>query len=280
MAEREDVLTEAEIDHLERRLEFQQIGKPHIRKLIAAAREGLAARKTRDWQPTHRHIKTDGLYRVLLEQVYREHDMTAQVVYEQEGTLIVFSRPSSEFHDGRFEEIPQPTEKREAHVAQPPQDEVVQAFDEFSRAFERFKAVHPAAAPQARGEAVDESRAALVRAFNEWRPGMGPIPAPHPDDRSGKVVQSPSHDAGTKERESESQKAEEIRDRTDKIDDLMIEGRRQQEALSEAQSHLRQCALELEEAANIFAGYSLLGLAEIYRKSAARALSNLGGEAG
>jgi hypothetical protein len=55
----------------------------------------------KDWEPTHRHGKTGGLYRLVHSQVVIEATMTPAVVYEGvDGTIWV--RPSAEFHDGRF----------------------------------------------------------------------------------------------------------------------------------------------------------------------------------
>lgn len=53
-----------------------------------------------DREPTHRHLKTGGLYRVLLKGKI-EADLTEAVAYEaQDGT--VWIRPAAEFYDGRF----------------------------------------------------------------------------------------------------------------------------------------------------------------------------------
>lgn len=53
------------------------------------------------WAPTHQHLKTRGLYRVVIGHAYIEATMEAAVVYDNaEG--MTFIRPSSEFHDGRF----------------------------------------------------------------------------------------------------------------------------------------------------------------------------------
>jgi hypothetical protein len=58
-----------------------------------------------DWEPTHQHRKTDGLYQ-LRHRAVIEETMTPAVVYEgQDGTLWV--RPATEFFDGRFAELPQ-----------------------------------------------------------------------------------------------------------------------------------------------------------------------------
>lgn len=56
-----------------------------------------------NWNPTHRHLKTGGLYQVLHAATI-EATMTPAVVYEgQDGGKWV--RPQVEFHDGRFQPI-------------------------------------------------------------------------------------------------------------------------------------------------------------------------------
>ena len=54
-----------------------------------------------DWKPTHRHLKTGGLYRAISDATI-EATMTPVVVYQgADGRWWV--RPRDEFHDGRFE---------------------------------------------------------------------------------------------------------------------------------------------------------------------------------
>ncbi len=55
------------------------------------------------WRPTHLHLKSGGLYRVLREGRI-EKDLTPAVVYESEAGD-VWIRPSSEFYDGRFRPV-------------------------------------------------------------------------------------------------------------------------------------------------------------------------------
>lgn len=57
-----------------------------------------------DPAPTHRHLKTGGLYRLISDQATIEATMTPAVVYEgSDGKLWV--RPKSEFFDGRVEPL-------------------------------------------------------------------------------------------------------------------------------------------------------------------------------
>lgn len=57
-----------------------------------------------DWMPSHRHVKTGGLYMVIYTTAFIEKTMTRAVVYQgMDGQVWV--RPCSEFHDGRFVEL-------------------------------------------------------------------------------------------------------------------------------------------------------------------------------
>ncbi len=57
----------------------------------------------RTWQPTHRHRRTGGLYRVVA-YARQESDLSALVVYDNaQGDVWV--RPQVEFDDGRFESL-------------------------------------------------------------------------------------------------------------------------------------------------------------------------------
>ena len=60
--------------------------------------------RTDPWVVTHRHVKTGGLYRVIL-RARNEADLKRVVVYQsaQDGTFWV--RPASEFDEWRFERI-------------------------------------------------------------------------------------------------------------------------------------------------------------------------------
>jgi hypothetical protein len=58
----------------------------------------------------YRHLKTDGVYRVLACPALLERDGTdgpAYVVYESTSTNIVWIRIASEFFDGRFVDVTQ-----------------------------------------------------------------------------------------------------------------------------------------------------------------------------
>ncbi|MCF6432592.1 DUF1653 domain-containing protein [Leisingera sp. MMG026] len=57
--------------------------------------------QSRIWQ----HIKSGGLYTVLFDDAFREHDMTKCVVYQSLWDGQVFVRPADEFLDGRFRNI-------------------------------------------------------------------------------------------------------------------------------------------------------------------------------
>lgn len=55
------------------------------------------------FQPTHRHLKSGGLYKILyLAKI--EADLTPAVVYMGEDGS-VWVRPEDEFFDGRFQKI-------------------------------------------------------------------------------------------------------------------------------------------------------------------------------
>jgi len=57
-----------------------------------------------DWVPTHRHVKTGGLYMVTYPTAVLEKDLSSVTVYQgQDGTVWV--RPTVEFYDGRFIEL-------------------------------------------------------------------------------------------------------------------------------------------------------------------------------
>ncbi len=59
----------------------------------------------KDWKPTHRHVKTGGIYQVLQRNVIAEATNTLVVVYEGvDGRVWV--RDQTEFYDGRFVDLP------------------------------------------------------------------------------------------------------------------------------------------------------------------------------
>ena len=58
------------------------------------------------WRATHRH-KKGGLYRVLGEGVNEANRSETLVIYDDE-TGQIWVRPSVEFWDGRFAELPKP----------------------------------------------------------------------------------------------------------------------------------------------------------------------------
>lgn len=59
----------------------------------------------------YQHIKTGGLYRVVMDDVIREHDLVECVVYQTiRGMKINWCRPRDEFYDpARFRECPENT---------------------------------------------------------------------------------------------------------------------------------------------------------------------------
>ena len=66
------------------------------------AREAAEAAAT----PTHRHVRTGGLYTVLHRGAI-EADLKPAVIYRGENGR-VWVRPAAEFDDGRFEPLPAP----------------------------------------------------------------------------------------------------------------------------------------------------------------------------
>lgn len=52
-----------------------------------------------------KHVKTGGIYVIILDNVLREHDLVPQVVYMNTEDKKIWSRPREEFFDGRFEEM-------------------------------------------------------------------------------------------------------------------------------------------------------------------------------
>lgn len=55
------------------------------------------------WQPTHKHIKSGGLYRVI-GHGFIEATVEPATIYEATNG-VVWIRPSKEFNDGRFEPV-------------------------------------------------------------------------------------------------------------------------------------------------------------------------------
>ena len=55
---------------------------------------------TERWVPTHRHLKTGGLYKKLMEGLLESN--ISEVVIYQDGRGRVWVRSKSEFCDGRF----------------------------------------------------------------------------------------------------------------------------------------------------------------------------------
>lgn len=83
--------------------------------MATVAHATLLQRALDDPAPTHRHVKTGGLYRVLLRNVKLQikpndgiADMSDMVLYVgADGTVWV--RPADEFNDGRFAALDQIT---------------------------------------------------------------------------------------------------------------------------------------------------------------------------
>jgi hypothetical protein len=55
------------------------------------------------WQPTHKHLKSGGLYRVI-GHGFIEATVEPATIYEATNG-VVWIRPSKEFNDGRFEPV-------------------------------------------------------------------------------------------------------------------------------------------------------------------------------
>jgi len=63
------------------------------------------------WEPTHRHIKSGGFYRVL-HKGFMEADLSPVVIYT-DIVGHVWVRPAAKFDDGRFEPLPAPLKETE-----------------------------------------------------------------------------------------------------------------------------------------------------------------------
>ena len=82
---------------------FTKQTKPNA--LMINVADLYALRDAFRWTPTHKHIKSGGLYR-LLAPASNEADRRLMAIYENEhGEL--WLRPLSEFLDGRFEPLPE-----------------------------------------------------------------------------------------------------------------------------------------------------------------------------
>lgn len=62
------------------------------------------------WVPTHRHLKTDGLYRLMYVGLL-EKTLEKVAIYQGQD-LVIWVRPLSEFEDGRFEALIKDDAKR------------------------------------------------------------------------------------------------------------------------------------------------------------------------
>jgi len=72
-----------------------------FRALKEQGRAPAAVTPSIAWVPTHQHLKTLRLYRVVIGHAHIEATMEAAVVYDNAAGL-TFVRPASEFYDGRF----------------------------------------------------------------------------------------------------------------------------------------------------------------------------------
>jgi hypothetical protein len=79
------------------------VGAFFTRKELQGVLEELDYKHPPEFEATHRHKKTGGLYRVL-GTVKHEADWSDEVLYENEQGQRI-TRPYNEFHDGRFEEL-------------------------------------------------------------------------------------------------------------------------------------------------------------------------------
>lgn len=78
----------------------------HCRSVWSTARTALETTKP-GFQPTHRHVKSGGLYTVIMSAT-REHDLEPLIVYRGEDGR-VWVRHHAEFHDGRFQPLREKT---------------------------------------------------------------------------------------------------------------------------------------------------------------------------
>jgi hypothetical protein len=83
-----------------------------MRAVLTAALD--AKDRDKEWKPTHRHVKTGGLYRVLYTHALFEWDLRQAVIYDAESGAI-WIRPADEFYDGRFEPVAKDREPAKAH---------------------------------------------------------------------------------------------------------------------------------------------------------------------
>jgi transcriptional regulator with XRE-family HTH domain len=82
-----------------------ETGERKVSKVVELAMAALGAAAPNLDTPTHRHVKTGGLYWIVSEATV-EATMDQVVVYRSLSTGLWWTRPRAEFFDGRFEAIP------------------------------------------------------------------------------------------------------------------------------------------------------------------------------
>ncbi|CAB4219406.1 hypothetical protein UFOVP1619_7 [uncultured Caudovirales phage] len=68
----------------------------------------LGKRHATEWRPTHKHLKSGHVYRVIVRAEI-ESDLRPCVVYDDKAGR-TWVRPAAEFDDGRFQPLPAPPE--------------------------------------------------------------------------------------------------------------------------------------------------------------------------
>lgn len=97
-AERHQALIKSAGDYLMQR---GKIDWPTLKNDMAELEAALSQPSEEGWEPTHQHVKTGGLYRIVAHGLI-EADLTPAVIYQAKRDGSVWVRPASEFDDGRF----------------------------------------------------------------------------------------------------------------------------------------------------------------------------------
>jgi hypothetical protein len=79
-------------------------------KAVREHREASATAGEVGWRPTHRHVKSGGLYQATGTRINATNTASGQIMVDyQDERGQKFCREQHEFEDGRFEAIPSPT---------------------------------------------------------------------------------------------------------------------------------------------------------------------------